>query len=527
MRFDFWNNPLVVTAFRIKQRKGGLMLTPPIYMLVLCAAGALLEYYHPQHGFLSAEPVQKVFLIGILSLQFVISPALAAIATASSMRTEVANRTLDFQRIAALSPRQILLGKLLGEPALAYLLILATVPFTAWCWARGVNGLGSGFDRSGTTEYLLIYLLLCCTTLLFGTAGLQHRLEITEGQLAARGASGGPIWVWIMLSVWASVGHAARGLPTSPWYAVPAAILSPVLPVAGLGQDDPWLFTMPFFQWRVPYLVLTPLVQLFVAFLCFECMARRLINPLNTVLPRGWAYVALILADVICAGAVYDPTEEGFMSIAAAFWLVHILVALEILTGTTAWKESLHSWVWRYRGRGRRWRDLLLGRRSENTAVLAAYCVIGLAVFLLGVVLPARNRHIVYPDVAAVAAVAIAALLFFGTVLQWTTFFAGRYGSGLMFGLVAILIVAPHLAGLYYENEWLLSVSLSAHFAAWLLPGSAGSSRMVLHVWPVLTVLIALLALVTWHFRRSLGRLEHSVDRYLERMQVPEAMRAR
>ena len=71
-----------------------------------------------------------------------ISFMMAFSTTSQSMRNEVVNRTLDFQRIATLSPVQILLGKLLGEPMLAFFSIIPTIPIAVYCCLiLGVEGM--------------------------------------------------------------------------------------------------------------------------------------------------------------------------------------------------------------------------------------------------------------------------------------------------------------------------------------------------------------------------------------------------
>src|SRR5262245_59259896 len=115
MTLAFWNNPLVVSAFRVKYRRGAISATLLIYTVVLASAGLGLEYYDRQ--FLPHIPWATKFILGILGAQLAVSAFWAITATAKSVHTEVTNRTLELQRIAALGPRQILLGKLLGEPA--------------------------------------------------------------------------------------------------------------------------------------------------------------------------------------------------------------------------------------------------------------------------------------------------------------------------------------------------------------------------------------------------------------------------
>ena len=42
MRWDFWNNPIVVSAFRVKYRRGGLFHVTTLYLILLVAGGTVM-----------------------------------------------------------------------------------------------------------------------------------------------------------------------------------------------------------------------------------------------------------------------------------------------------------------------------------------------------------------------------------------------------------------------------------------------------------------------------------------------------
>src|SRR5437588_9817163 len=109
MSLAFWNNPLVVSAFRVKVLRGSPFGNTAKYLLVLTAGGALLEHYNDVL-FPGTSWLRNYFL-AMMAVQFLLSGLVAVTATSTSLRNEVTNRTLDMQRIASLSPRQILVGK--------------------------------------------------------------------------------------------------------------------------------------------------------------------------------------------------------------------------------------------------------------------------------------------------------------------------------------------------------------------------------------------------------------------------------
>src|SRR5438270_10620523 len=104
MSFDFWNNPLVVSAFRRKYRRSGPSQLLILYPLSLLVFGMAVPYFRPDIG---REWPRVAFML-LMCLQTLVSGLAAAVGTSASMKSEVAKQTLDFQRLSSLSPRQIL-----------------------------------------------------------------------------------------------------------------------------------------------------------------------------------------------------------------------------------------------------------------------------------------------------------------------------------------------------------------------------------------------------------------------------------
>jgi hypothetical protein len=505
MALDFWNNPLVVSAFRVKYRRGGVFNTTTIYLLLLVAGGMLLWHYTAVYRW---GPFPRNYLLIVLGVQFLISALFAANATASSLRSEVANRTLDFQRIAALSPRQILLGKLLGEPALAYLLAIATVPLAVYCWALGVIGLT-------LPVLILLYVNLATTTLLFGALGLLQRLEPPAGKSsAASGAGAG--WGILAFIFLPQVLANAGSLLSTPGSAALVGLLTPVAPFYGLLKGEPWKYCLSIYGLELPFLIVTPLAQLGLAGLCFHIMVRRLINPLNTALSKSAAYLTLLVIDVLGAAAMYESTPLFPLTRRCAiFCLVHLVAALWLSGTVTPWRESLQSWVWRFRGRRPWLRDLWLGERSENSIVLLTFAIQGILSLWLLVVLPGRPSTAELRPGEAIPAMTITSallLVVFGTFQQWFLLLAGRAGWVAFLTLIVVLTIPLHLLGAYYQSPDILALTPSAHFADWL--GGPAVPRLA-PLWFFYSLLLA----APWlAIHRRLRRMAKIVDQKLQGM---------
>lgn len=495
MKLDFWNNPIVVSSFRVRARKGNLMYWLVGYPVLLLLVGTAVPYFIPN----VMKDWPRIAFYILMGLQFLLLGIMAGSATSASMKAEVAKQTLDFQRISSLSPRQILLGKLLAESATPFFLAVSTFPLGVMCYATG----GPPLEL-----LLLAYANLLFNVLLCGALGLVMQLELHGNKV-----QGGGLWVIPLFIELQSIG--------------------------GLVAAGNWLITI---------LCFLPLVQGLLAFLAFHVMERRLDNPMIPPVSRPVAYGLLAILDAAVAGLLYY-IDRPFGQRAAIFCLAHLLLALMLIFSVTAWRESIKSWTWRFRGRLPWWQDSLLGNRSENAAAVVASTLIGLAALFLFVVLPGVyhcDRDEVargWPAVAGGAVLTALLTLSLGTMYQWSMLVAGRGGAGVFVGFVLMLVLAPALAGLYLRSTesygsargqfvgrpvpltgagepgsmdlpaWILSVSPAPHYGLWL-----SESEESLSLVPVL-VLYGVLLAVAWHWlRRRLNMLARVIDRKLELM---------
>ncbi len=518
MQLDFWNNPLVVSAFRVQYRRGGLFSISVVYLLIWGTVGAVLDYYRANVG--SDWP--RIYFLVLVGFQFVLSGLMAMNATNVSIRTEVTRHTLDFQRITALSPGAILVGKLLGEPALAYLLVIVTFPLGLGCWLMGARGV--------TPDVLLLtYVQLLTGTLMCGGLGLLHRLEPPAGKQSGAGGAGLGVVALCLLGAVNMLMYTGFGLRTrGAWPAPLVGLLSPLPLIVGLGKDqDGWAYALSLFGYPVPYLLLTPVAQLLIGYLCFHVMERRMIHPANPPFSKRLAYTMLALLDVLMAAMLFGsgPAAVAFGARAAAFCVSHLLLGLWLVTGVTPWRETLLTWVWRFRGRRPRLLDWLFGDRSENALVLLAFALIGLLVYGLLVLLPEwqangptpleeeRTVLVLAPSVTTVL------LLSLGTLYQWFVFIAGRFGKTAFVLFLMLIDLVPHIVGSYYDLPWLLTLSPSAQAVRWLQP-NVGEPLSPL---PLLAVYGAALVVAWLSLRRRLNRLEEVVDRRIRQMRTAAA----
>lgn len=473
MKLDFWNNPLIVTSFRVRQRRGGINIVM-LYPFMLLLIGVSVPYFAPA---LRRDWPRLAFYI-LAGSQFVLCGLFAGNATASSMRAEVLNQTLDFRRISCLSSRQIMLGKLLGEPAIAFFGCISTFPLGVLCWAMGgVNIL----------VLVLMYVNLMTHILMCGAVGLVVPLELKEDRTVD-----GNILAMVSFTI---------SLPL------------------------PFSYEAPLY---LQMLAIYPFVHLLIAWLSFHAVERQLANPLYPYFSKKTAYALVFLADVIIAGLVVD-TNLSFSRRCVIFCFLHLIVCVFFLAGMTPWRDTLRSWVWRFRGRVSWMRDSLLGDRAETTMAVIALCLLGLV--NLGIlVIPAAywecdHREMIaeWPTVALCAGLTVLFLLAFGASCQWLLFTGrapggARDGGIVLLGLIALTQLPLFTGWLHPSLEFLFPFSPGHQYYQWFSYPDRPDDPL-----PILLVYGPSMIVVPWLLlRRQLALYENVVARRLEKMGVGE-----
>jgi hypothetical protein len=468
MGLDFWNNPIIVSAFRVKYRRSAPTLLVTLYVAALVGLGAVMFNYRDR--FRATLPWHQMYFVIVLSVQSLLSGLVALSSTQASIVAEVANRTLDFQRIAALSPRAILVGKLFGEPALAYLLLIGSIPIGVSCMLLG---------SATPTVLALLYLNLLTTTIFFGALGLIHPLEAANGRPTG-GAN--PGWVvGFMVFMFASSASAGP-LGTSAVGRAMIGLVTPIVAIRGVAEGKSWEYTFDFYNLHIPYLFITPLTQLLLTALCFGMMTRRLTNPMETPLSKGRGYLILIVWDLLFAGSLFDfltvPRPELLPFIGASFMMVHLSGALFAVYLSTPTQEAVQSWIWGLHGETKGAADWWLGNRSPNllaVGTFAALAPITMFCFLLApyAYFVANPFQAFDADQwAGLAEVLATAMFVFVAIAIWLQVGAmttTRLTAGVLVSLIVLFeTMAFHFIGAYYKNIWALSFAPSAHGWYWL-----------------------------------------------------------
>jgi hypothetical protein len=260
-------------------------------------------------------------------------------------------------------------------------------------------------------------------------------------------------------------------------------------------------------------------------------MARAIDSPLNPPIARWVSYLLLFAIDMVVAlllsgvalavaylsrGGTGATTTGGRVTM---FWAAHMTVSAYLIFGVTAWRESLRSWVWRFRGRVPPFRDHWLGDRSGNSAAVLTFVLIGLLVYAC-VLLPMSlmidepdELAATWPALVGAPLLASVLILTFGAIFQWNSLIFGRTGNVVVVVFLAAL-AAPYYIGVLENSPLITQLSPFAHFSGWF-----GRPETMLDLFPiVLGVLFLLGFIASRSFRGRMQFLGRAVDRKLDKM---------
>jgi len=496
-----------------------LVVSGKLAVLVLVAA-AMYRYQQ-------SPPSQwtRVYFVGLVTAMFFISSVSAGFLAGKSMWTEVTARTLDFQRIAGLSPVQILVGKAAGEPITAYVLVVASIPFAIVCHA---------FSGIPLSAMFFIYLGLFTCAFMAASVCMLQPLEPSsdpkKGPTVGAGAGIGIVAIVMVMLVPAAV-FGGGGVGSGRLASATLGLFTPFLVLQGAYDLKPWDETITLFGKDLPLLLLAPVAHLSVACFALSIMARRLRFPLHTYLSKSGTYVALAVLEVFVIGLLFDMTSKpyGLTEPSIVFIIIHTIVAVASILLCGPSHESYLSWVWRWRGKASPIVDSLKGERSLGLLVPVAHALIGVTVLALGLILP---YAVAEPGTTAKThwdAVGVGFTVSFFTVTLYQLLFQAISSSNLRAAkprpdaaawgfaiLAALLLAAPMAIGAYYQAPEIMSLSPVGMFSQLVdklgRPPPSPIPFALLHG--------PLILGVAWLLRRRTRSLSREVDGKLQAMKV-------
>lgn len=447
MRLVPWKNPLVGTAFLLRARRGNLLLNVILYIILLVMGMAAWQYFVSISPNFKGNP-HKIFLLILFGGQCFLSGIIMLGQAGSSIKNEVMNKTLDFQRIASVSPWDILVGKLLGAPVMAYLLAFAAIPIAVFTILNGVPG-------ADFITLILSWLQLLTFLFLVGSCVIQNTLQITSTK-GTGAAPGFGIFMGItgMLIYSTFAGGDSPSYLADPRRMSIGALFTPLTAFSGFSAENPWAARFSWFSLEFPCLLFTPFAHLFTSWFILSIMARRLGTIESTPLGKKQGYLFLVLADVLVAGILNSCGTHGKLGAAGmslqhqlvAFCLIHIAISVIFFVSLTPRMDWVMSWIWRYRQPGSNLRDSLVHDRAPNTIAIFLNAAVASGCVCLMLLL--ETNRLANPMILLDLGLAtLATVMLIGALFQAIHLVSRRYGTAIFILVLIFLVAVPALAG--------------------------------------------------------------------------------
>lgn len=245
----FWRNPEFVRHVRAGLRPTRA-LTVAVLVLVICALVGLSAWGAERHNL---REFFKAFYLWLLGIQYVVLGFWCASGCGQAIARERELKTYDFLKTTRLTSAELMVGKLLGVPVVAYFAVGCSLPVSL------VTGLFAGYSLA-TLGWS--YLLLLVFALFVSLLGLLGSMLVEKSSAGAVGLLG-------LLPVAFAFGFAGSPFPGFGAISIFPAIFSIYGADLDMARVRPTLFGLP-----VSFVFLTLL--LYAAFgAWFILMLRR------------------------------------------------------------------------------------------------------------------------------------------------------------------------------------------------------------------------------------------------------------
>jgi hypothetical protein len=184
--------------------------------------------------------VWRSFYSTLLYAQLAVLTFWSLLSCAQSISRERERKTWDFQRATRLSPRELLVGKVLGEPVVAYFIVACCLPITV---------VASLLGHMGLRNVLAGYTLIVAGALFIGLTGLWLS-SLFESRSRGAGLIGTLVLYGGFALITQMVGSSFPG----------AAAFSPLTGLLVLLGDGPPATVSTIFGQRLPWLVMSLLL---------------------------------------------------------------------------------------------------------------------------------------------------------------------------------------------------------------------------------------------------------------------------
>jgi hypothetical protein len=426
-------------------------------------------------------------------------------ACAQSISGERERKTWDFQRTTRLTPGELLVGKLFGEPVLAYGITLCCLPVTL---AAGMIG------RVRLLDIISAYTLILSSALFIGLGGLwlSHLFDNRSRGVGLGGSAG------LALFVTLSAGFRASDLPG-------LAAFSPITALLGTDYFGPHMAPAALFGRAIPWVWMSLLLYGTCGAWLVLMLVRNLKKDYDEIrLLSRWQAVGCAAFLNFVVYALFRPEHWVAMSDWFTTGIVsfNAVVLFAIGLATLTPPERLKVW-WRSRAAHR---ASLLDESGPPwpwlaVSAIVAYLMLAVGLFVLKPMIGYEQGNF------GRGAIQLLVVLIFVTrdilFLQWCRLtrmrdpvMKGFLYLGLYYGAAVVLAVVFTVTSQFRGHElWGVLTPLGS-----LIPANVYAAEPIrMHITAVCTgmalqlaVAVLLLTAITARLRRSLGVLATGTD---------------
>ncbi len=298
-----WANPIFRRFCRSRLRPRSLGIWLLVTVMIAGFLFAFSDVLGSKRFSLSLEDSARAPLIPLLWFQAFILFVLGTAQVSGGITAERDEGVIDYQRLIPMSPLSKVFGYVFGLPIREYLLVFATLPFTAWSlWKGNVE----------MQAWLPLYTVFFTSTLLYHFTGLVTGTVVKNRRWAFLVSIGLVFCLYTIIPQLEKVGLVFfKYLTMAPVYSecLPGLLPKPVGAVVSVGQQ--LAPSAKFFNLDFPEAVFTVFSQGGLVLTFVIMLRRRWKRAESHLLGKLWATLFFIWIQILLLGNALPLVDSG------------------------------------------------------------------------------------------------------------------------------------------------------------------------------------------------------------------------
>lgn len=308
--WQVWDNPIFrrycQSRLRVRGLGLGLLITGLLAGFIVAMATSIGGHNHS----LPADAARTA-IIPLLVMQCAILFILGTAQVAGGMTAERDEGVIDYQRLIPMSPLAKVLGYLFGLPVREYVLVLGTLPFTAWALWRG---------QVAWQVWLPLYLIVWSSALLYHFTGLLTGTVARNRRWAFLASIGLVFCLYTIIPQMAKFGLVFfKYLTITPVFEECLPGILPVTAGALVKAGQEFAPSAKFFNLDFPEAVFTAFSQGWLILTLVVMLCRKWRRAEAHLLGKPWAAGFFIWIQLLLLGNALPLIEPGSLFPSRAF----------------------------------------------------------------------------------------------------------------------------------------------------------------------------------------------------------------